>query len=260
MTERETSWGGVAGWYDALLEKEKGTYQREVVLPNLLRLMAIKDGETVVDVACGQGFFAAAFFNAGANVVGADVAPEMIAIARTRVPTEARGGRALEYRVAPSDDMASVADGAASQAAIILAVQNIDDVKGTFEECGRVLEDGGRLHVVMNHPAFRVPKRSAWGWDNDGTQFRRIDGYLTESKERIQMHPGAAPDVTTVSFHRPLQYYVKALARSGFLVANLEEWISHKVSDSGPRAASENVARKEIPMFLYLQAVKRAAV
>jgi hypothetical protein len=47
---------------------------------------------------------------------------------------------------------------------------------------------------------------------------------------------------------------VKALAKAGFAVTNLEEWVSHKKSDSGPRAAEENRARKEIPMFMYLEA------
>jgi hypothetical protein len=36
----------------------------------------------------------------------------------------------------------------------------------------------------------------------------------------------------------------------------MEEWPSHKQSTSGPRAPAENTARKEIPMFLALRAVK----
>jgi hypothetical protein len=36
----------------------------------------------------------------------------------------------------------------------------------------------------------------------------------------------------------------------------MEEWTSHKVSDSGPRAPAENKARQEIPMFMAVRAVK----
>jgi hypothetical protein len=39
----------------------------------------------------------------------------------------------------------------------------------------------------------------------------------------------------------------------------MEEWPSHKTSTSGPRAAAENVARKEIPMFLAIRALKLLA-
>ena len=37
----------------------------------------------------------------------------------------------------------------------------------------------------------------------------------------------------------------------------MDELISNRVSDSGPRAKAENRARLEIPMFLVLKAVKK---
>ena len=36
----KTSWDGVAKWYNDLLHGE-GTYQKELILPNLLRLLKI---------------------------------------------------------------------------------------------------------------------------------------------------------------------------------------------------------------------------
>lgn len=257
MAEEGTSWGDVAEWYDRLLGEED-TFQAKVVLPNLMRLVDAKPGRRVLDLACGQGFFSYAFASRGAHVTGIDVSPELIALAKKNAPEHPKGKPpAVTFLAAPSDDLRAVADASADDIVLVLAIQNIDDVKGTFAECARVLAGGGSLHVVMNHPSFRVPKGSSWAWDKNGDQYRRVDKYLTEAKVRIQMRPGADPDVTTVSFHRPLQFYVKALAKAGFAVVNLEEWISHKKSDSGPRADEENRARKEIPMFLYLEAKKR---
>ena len=77
---------------------------------------------------------------------------------------------------------------------------------------------------------------------------------------KIQMHPGDAPDDFTLSFHRPLQVYVKGLRKAGFTVDMLEEWISNKKSEPGPRAAAENKARKEIPLFLLIGAIKVISV
>ncbi len=54
--------------------------------------------------------------------------------------------------------------------------------------------------------------------------------------------------------YRLLQYYFTALAKAGFAVTRPEEWISHNASDSGTRARTENPARNEIPLFLYLRA------
>ncbi len=235
-----------------MLRESKDTYQAEVILPNLLRLMALKKGDRVLDLACGQGFFSAAFLRDGADVIGADISKELIALAKKNVP-------GAKFFVAAAHKVEAVKDAGADRIALVLAAQNIDNIKDVFAECRRMLAPGGKLHIVMNHPAFRVPKGSGWAWDKNGSQYRRVDKYLTESKVKIQMHPGDAPEEATVSFHRPLQFYVKALAKTGFCVANLEEWISHKTSDSGPRAAEENRARKEIPMFLYLEATRGAA-
>src|SRR4051812_22350284 len=59
-TPKNTSWEPVAEWYGKLLEGE-GTYQKELILPNLLRLMDIRRGDAVLDLACGPGFFAREF-------------------------------------------------------------------------------------------------------------------------------------------------------------------------------------------------------
>jgi hypothetical protein len=116
----------------------------------------------------------------------------------------------------------------------------------------------GRLVIVMMHPCFRGHKCTAWGWDEAGrVQYRRVDRYLVPRKEPIVTHPGSDPTHYTWSFHRPLQAYVKALRNAGLFVDALEEWPSHKTSEpGGPRSAAENLARKEIPMFLALRAVK----
>jgi hypothetical protein len=113
----------------------------------------------------------------------------------------------------------------------------------------------------MMHPCFRSPKETSWGWDEARkTQYRRVDRYLIPRKSPIVTHPGKAPDQYTWTFHRPIESYIKSMRQAGLLVDALEEWASHKTSTSGPRAHAENVARKEIPMFLALRAVKVTGV
>jgi hypothetical protein len=63
--------------------------------------------------------------------------------------------------------------------------------------------------------------------------------------------------VTTTTYHRPVQSYVRVFAEAGLLVDALEEWPSLRLSQPGPRAAEENRARREIPMFLAIRGVKR---
>jgi SAM-dependent methyltransferase len=253
-----TSWGKVADWYDDLL-KEDDTYQAKVILPNLSRLVDTKSGEHILDLACGQGFFSRAFATTGAQVTGVDISKELIDIAKKGL--EDNHKVALEYFVAPSHQLTAVASGTIDKVIIVLALQNIEKIKETMEECSRVLRPEGKLYIVLNHPAFRIPKRSSWGYDESaGIQYRRIDGYLSEGKFDIEMKPGAAAfgkkGEATVSFHRPLQVYFKHLSKAGFAVTRFEEWDSHKKSEKGKRSVAEDNARKEIPLFLCLEAKK----
>ena len=246
-----TSWGNVADWYDNLLS-EDDTYQSKVILPNLMRLADPKKGETILDLACGQGFFSRALSESGAQVIGVDISKELIEKAKKE---KEKGNVGVEYFIAPSHELTMIAIATLDKIIIVLALQNIEKMKETLEECARVLKPGGKLFIVLNHPAFRIPKRSSWGYDEkENIQYRRIDGYLSEAKIQIVMNPGKPKSESTVSFHRPLQVYFKHLRNAGFAVTRLEEWDSHKRSQKGKRSDAEDTARKEIPLFLCLEA------
>lgn len=253
--KRDTSWGKVAGWYDKLVEN-KGSYQTSLILPNLLRILDIKSGIFVADIACGQGFFSREFARLGARVEAVDVSKELIDLSVKNTPPSIRPK--ITYHVSKSDNLSFLKSGSLDAAVIVLALQNIESVKETLSECSRALKIGGRLVIVLNHPAFRIPKASSWGWDEAAKiQYRRIDRYLSESREKISMHPGDDPEEMTISFHRPLQFYFKALSKNNFLISRFEEWTSDRKSGKGPRAAAEDSARKEIPLFLCIEAVKK---
>lgn len=247
---KSTSWGPVADWYKDVVQGE-GSYQRDLILPNLSRMMGVKRGERVLDLACGEGFMSREWSASGAEVTGIDISPELIAIAKKASPK-------MDFRVSSADDLRSLEDGSFDKAAMVLAVQNMENVQGVFKECFRVIRPGGSFYMVINHPCFRVPKNSSWGFDDVAkVQYRRVDRYLSETKVAIDMHPGEKKKETTASFHRPLQYYFKLLSKAGFCVARLEEWNSGKKSQPGPRAAMEDRARKEIPLFMAIECGKK---
>src|SRR4051812_21125106 len=81
-----TDWGDVAGWYDQLVGESGSEYQREVVLPGVLRLLALAPGDSAVDIACGQGVLCRILNERGVQVTGVDAAKELIHAARERGP------------------------------------------------------------------------------------------------------------------------------------------------------------------------------
>ena len=252
MKKKDTSWDTVANWYDGVVSDDD-SYQEKVILPNLTRLMALATGQKVLDLACGTGFFTAHFAKAvGAqNVVGVDIGKSLIDIAKKNNPQST-------FSVTSAHDLSILPAQSFDKVALILAIQNIAEVGLMLSEINRVIKSTGAVYIVMNHPAFRIPKRSSWGFDEvAGVQYRRVDGYLHESKTEILMHPGEAgkknTDDVTLSFHRPLQYYSKLFNSAGFAISRLEEWVSHKHSGAGPRQKEEDRTRSEIPLFLFME-------
>lgn len=247
--KKDTSWDSTAEWYNAVIE-EKGSYQTEVILPNLLRVMNIKTNQKILDLGCGTGFFSRAFARAGATVTAIDNSSEMIAMAKKQ-------NEKINYLIGNAENLKSISSQSFDAITVIMAIQNMEHIAQVFAECSRILKKEGKLYIVMNHPTFRVPKYSSWEWTEDqNTQFRRVDHYLSEAKQKIQTHPGSAPENYTVSFHRPLQTYFKLLGKSGLAVTRLEEWISHRQGPKGKTFTALETARKEIPLFLFLHAVK----
>src|SRR5271156_3765947 len=89
-----TDWGAVADWYDQLVGEAGSDFHEHVVLPGVMRLLAIQPGERVIDVACGQGVLCRLLQSRGAVVTGVAAARPLIEAARQRGPAE------IEYRVA----------------------------------------------------------------------------------------------------------------------------------------------------------------
>ena len=253
-----SAWGRVAEWYDNVTGDEGGEYHREVVHPGVVRLLGGDEvrGRKVLDVACGQGALCRLLHAKGASVVGTDAARELIDAAKQRGPSD------VPYHVADARELADASwleAGSFDAATCVLAVQNIHPIRPAFEGVAKALRPGGNFVVAMMHPAFRVPQSSAWGHEGEGddaVQFRRVDHYLLPRKVQIFTNPGRRDGVYTWHYHRPISAYVKALRQAGLLVDAMEEWPGHKQSEPGPRAAAENAARREFPLFLAIRAVK----
>lgn len=248
--KKDTSWGKVSNWYDKVVENDD-SYQKQVILPNLIRVLDLKHTDRVLDIACGQGFFSHETAKTAKEVTGFDIGKPLVDLAnKTRAKNE-------QFVVASADKAFPFQDISFDKIFCVLALQNIKDLNNVFKEASRVVKQGGRLIFVLNHPVFRVPQASDWGYDEEKrAQYRKVYSYLSEQTVSIDMHPGKQNSPKTISFHRPLQVYFKNLAKNGFAVLRFEEWISHKESQKGPRKLAEDKARKEIPLFLMIEAVK----
>jgi SAM-dependent methyltransferase len=169
-----------------------------------------------------------------------------------------RSAKSIRYLVGDARRLKALADRAFDAVVCVLAAQNMEPLEPALAEWARLLRPGGRLVLVINHPAFRIPRQSGWRWDEERQLLvRTVDRYLTPLKIPIDMRPFNRPgQKTTWTYHRPIQAYVNGLVAAGLAVVALEEWPSPRTSQPGPQARAENRARAEFPLFLALRAVR----
>jgi len=254
--QRSSHWGHVGAWYDELIGQDGSDHHQKLIIPGVLRMLNLHAGDRLLDVACGQGVLGRAGAKLGVHTLGVDMAASLIAAAMER-----REDPALErYYQADARNLSAcsaIKPGEFDAAACILAIANITPLSPVWHGIYSALKPMGKLVVVLLHPCFRIPKKSAWQWDAEkDIQHRLVDGYLTSEKIPIAMHPGSDPDATTLSFHRPLQAYINTLGSAGLWVDHMEEWVSGKLPPRGVRFAALDQSRREIPLFLALRAVK----
>ena len=239
-----TSWESSHKWYDCLVGEKGHYYHEHIVLPRSLKLLDLKTGDSLLDLGCGQGVLSRRL-PSDIDYTGIDASPSLIKEAKKRSQKPFHIGditEPLNFRNF-------------SHAALILVLQNLEHPEKALENASRALKPGGKLLLVLNHPCFRIPRQSSWGIDEmKKLQYRRLDLYMSSLKIPIQTHPGSGEkSPTTWSFHHRLSFFTEALAKAGFVIKKMEEWISDKKS-SGPKARMENRSREEFPLFLAILA------
>lgn len=251
----ETSWEPVAKWYDKWAGKDGSRHHQNLAIPTVLSLLAPLSGKHVIDVGCGTGVLAPHVVSQGARYVGVDASPKMLKYARKRYP-------GLPFYVGDAARLDGIGDLGKHRfdaAVMMLSLQDMKPLDEVVRSASRLLRENGAIVLLINHPCFRVPRQSGWGWD-DGRklQYRRIDRYLTPLD--VPFRPIARGQPGAIhSFHRPLQDYVNALSRAGLLIDQMVEVPAFPgIVRKGPKAKAENAANREIPVFLGIRAIRLA--
>ena len=113
-------------------------------------LSAVRPGDQVLDLGCGDASFTAAIAAAGAGVVGVDVAEAALARARSRNP-------ALAFTLAPIDGPLPLEDASFDLVWASEVIEHVADTARWLSEITRVLRPGGRLLLTTpSHGRVRL--------------------------------------------------------------------------------------------------------
>lgn len=248
---KQTLWDQASRWYDSLVGMSGSDYHQTIVMPGVFKMLDLKSGRRVLDLACGQGVFSRFLLEKSIKPEGLDSSEELLRMARSR------SIKTIPYHLGDASDATLLEDQEFDGIACLLAVQNMENIEPVFKNVARWLKPKGKFVMVLTHPCFRIPRQTHWGWDDDKKmEYRRIDRYANEMKIPILTPPFIDKVNFTMTYHRPLQNYFSALLKAGLCVDSLEEWMSNKESAPGKRSRGENRARKEVPLFMAIRAVR----
>jgi SAM-dependent methyltransferase len=207
--------------------------------PAVLSLLPAVGGKRVLDAGCGPGVYAEWLADRGASVLGLDVCPRMVELARSRLVgrasfAEADLGRPLDFLPPASFDLVVSA----------LAMDYVRDWRAAFGEFFRLLRGGGHLVFSAAHPA------------DDFYEHHPGGNYFEVERVDFEWRGFGTP-VRVPSYRRPLQAMVGPLLGAGFVLEELLE--PRPVPKFKERDAADYEKLMRRPGFICFRGRKPAA-
>ena len=230
MTSEDVArvWNANAAFWDQRMGQEGNDYQRLLVGPAQERLLKLKPGETVLDVACGNGLFSRRMADLGCRVVACDVAARMIEMARAR--SGAYAGR-IEFLVCDATDeqaLLALGEGRFDAAVCSMAMMDMPEIRPLLSALARLIKPDGRVAFSVLHPCFnlnaaaRVTERAAEGKRVVERHFLKLPASYITPATAMGIAVAGQPELQHY-FDRPLSLLLGACFEAGFVVDGLEE-------------------------------------
>lgn len=146
------AWNRNATFWDEYMGEEGNDFQRLLVWEQTERLLAVRAGERVLDMGCGNGNFARRLAARGARMVGVDFAEAMIELAKSYPEAE---GSDITYAVVDATDsnqLASLGEEPFDAAVANMALMDISDIGPLLRFLAKALRPGGRFLFSVSHP------------------------------------------------------------------------------------------------------------
>lgn len=215
-----------AFWADYMGPEGNGLF-RELIAPAQLRLLGLRPGESVLDVACGAGQFSRVMARLGANVVACDIAPTFVERAGEEAAKAGLGN--VQTSVADAtDESALLALGGPFDAAVCaMAIMDLPVIEPLLRALHHLLRPGGRFVFTIMHPVFFSTRARLIEEQFDDTSGSRVErsikvtGYLDVPVEKgtgVQGEPQPH-----YYFHRSISRLLTGCFDAGFVLDGMEE-------------------------------------
>ncbi len=224
--EAQAIWDRNAEFWDDRMG-EGNQFQRLLVGPASERLLAIKPGEQVLEIACGTGIMARHLAALGAHIVATDFSEQMLEKARAR--TREYVDR-IEYRHMDATDGAqlfALGESRFDAGICNMAFMDMARIEPLLSALTRLLKAEGRFVFSITHPCFNTSgiSRVVEEEDREGqivtTYAIKVLRYLSLGVERGLGIIGQP--VPQLYFNRTLSDLFNTCFHAGFIMDALEE-------------------------------------
>ncbi len=249
--ETRDIWNQNATFWDEKMG-DGNQFQKILVGPASERLLNLKPGELVLEIACGNGVFARHLAQLGAQVIATDFSEQLIERAKARTTEHADR---IEYRVVDAtneDQLLALGKRRFDAVVCNMAMMDMVTIEPLMNAASQLLKADGRFVFSIMHPCFNNAgvKLVMEEEDRDGeivvVHSVKISKYKGMSAQKgIGIIGQPAPHYL---FHRPLSVLFNTCFQAGFVLDGLEE-PAFGAEDSGERWFSW-ANFKEIPPVL----------
>ena len=232
------AWDVNAGFWDERM-RDGNDFHRLLIAPAQERLLNLQSGETVLDVACGNGQFARRMAQLGARVVAVDVSAAMLKSAATRT-TQDRDR--IEYRLVDATDAVALVElgggGRFDAAVCTMAMMDMAAIDPLLSSLSQILRPGGRFVFSVVHPCFNssgvklVAEETTTETGDLVTRYSvNVSDYIRPRAARgVAMKGQPAPHYY---FDRPISLLFNEAFKTGFVLDGLEEPTFHESAHDG---------------------------
>lgn len=224
--ETQAIWNENAAYWDQRMG-EGNLFQRMLVGPATERLLAVKPGERVLDVACGNGVFARRLAALGARVVACDFAADLIARAQARTTENVQ---AIDYRIVDAtreDELLALGKQQFDAAVCNMALMDMVKIEPLVSALTQLLRPHGRFVFSVLHPCFNSTgtRLAAEEEDREGRLVPvfsiRVVEYTDLGPAKGEAMPGQP--VPQYYFHRTISKLFNTCFQAGFVLDGMEE-------------------------------------
>lgn len=227
IQESKLRWDQNAGHWDDYMGEESNRFHRELIRPYTELLLDVKQGQIVLDIACGNGNFSRRLADLGANVTAFDCSSKMVERAKSR---SEEYSNQIDYKVLDAtnyEDLFELGHETYDSAVANMALMDIADITPLVKSAYHFLKPEGTFVFSITHPCFQTPgvKQINESEDVNGKIVTKnsiqISKYLTpEPYKAIGIKGQSIPHYM---FHRPISYYLNLFFQSRFVLDGIEE-------------------------------------